>query len=69
MFEIEEAEAASAPYPYGTSGLGQIVPGIKPQTTRIVVGASLGLVVFAFGLWLIMKPKRKPADVGRRTGI
>lgn len=51
------------PMPYaptsGMSGLGQIVPGVRPETMRLVIYSSLALIGIAAGAYIVLSRRKK----------
>lgn len=47
------------PPPAGLSGLGQIVPGLKPETMRLVIYSSLALIGISVGAYIVLTRMKK----------
>jgi hypothetical protein len=57
-------KSAPSPYPYayaGMRGMGQMIPGIRPETQRLVVYGSLALVGAAIAFFVIMRTQSSPS--------
>lgn len=47
----------------GLRGMGQVIPGIRPETQRLVVYGSLALVGASILLFIIMRTAKSPVPV------
>jgi len=69
MYYTQRYDLGPEPHPYGMSGMGQVIPGIKAETTQLVI---YGSVILVFGSALIYFLTRKrpgpaaPAKGGRK---
>ena len=60
-------KSVPSPYPYAHSGLrgmGQVIPGIKPETQRLVVYGSLALVGASILFFIIMRTSKSASEKG-----
>ena len=48
---------ATSPYPYGMSGMGQVIPGIQQDTQKLVIYGSLALIGFSAAIWFLNRRK------------
>ena len=60
-------KSVPSPYPHAHSGLrgmGQVIPGIKPETQRLVVYGSLVLVGASILFFIIMRTSKSASEKG-----
>ena len=61
MYYAEKKTPVPSSYPYGLSGMGQVIPGIKPQTQQLVIYGSVILVGASVLLYFVLKGKKRSA--------
>jgi hypothetical protein len=55
-------KSVSVPYPYahaGLRGMGQVIPGIRPETQRLIIYGSLLLVGASVAFFVLMRTSEK----------
>ena len=57
MFYSQEIDVSNLERAQGLSGMGQLLPGIRPQTTQMVIIGSAALVLGAALLFLATRKK------------
>lgn len=58
MYYAPKQLPATSSYPYGLSGMGQVIPGIRPETQQLVIYGSLALIGFSVAIWFATKQRR-----------
>jgi hypothetical protein len=65
MYYAEKTALAQYPYAYaGLRGMGQVIPGIRPETQRLVVYGSLALVGASILFFIIMRTSKSAPEKG-----